>query len=94
MAAGGIISLFRSLPTIWHGLKGGLSDLKGRKERVSAAPRTEQDLSMKVVIGGCIALLVVIMIVPQLHLQWNLLGALLIVAFGFLFVTVSSRLTG
>ncbi len=94
VAAGGIISLFRSLPTIWHGLKGGLADLKGRKERVSAAPRTEQDLSMKVVIGGCIALLVVIMIVPQLHLQWNLLGALLIVAFGFLFVTVSSRLTG
>jgi uncharacterized oligopeptide transporter (OPT) family protein len=35
-----------------------------------------------------------IMIFPQLHLQWNLLGALLIVAFGFLFVTVSSRLTG
>ncbi len=94
VAAGGIISLFRSLPTIWHGLKGGLADLKGRKERVSAAPRTDQDLSMKVVIGGCIALLVVIMIVPQLHLQWNLLGALLIVAFGFLFVTVSSRLTG
>ncbi len=94
VAAGGIISLFRSLPTIWHGLKGGLADLKGRKERVGAVPRTDQDLSMKVVIGGCIALLVVIMIVPQLHLQWNLLGALLIVAFGFLFVTVSSRLTG
>ena len=94
VAAGGIISLFRSLPTIWHGLKGGLADLKGRKERVGTVPRTDQDLSMKVVIGGCIALLVVIMIVPQLHLQWNLLGALLIVGFGFLFVTVSSRLTG
>ncbi len=94
VAAGGIISLFRSLPTIWHGLKGGLADLKGRKESVGAVPRTDQDLSMKVVIGGCIALLLVIMIVPQLHLQWNLLGALLIVGFGFLFVTVSSRLTG
>ena len=94
VAAGGIISLFRSLPTIWHGLRGGLSDLKSRKGQTSAAPRTDQDLSMKFVIGGCIALLLVIMIVPQLHLQWNLLGALLIVGFGFLFVTVSSRLTG
>ncbi len=94
VAAGGIISLFRSLPTIWHGLKGGLADLKGRKERTGDVPRTDQDLSMKVVIGGCIALLLVMMVMPQLHLQWNLLGAFLIVAFGFLFVTVSSRLTG
>ncbi|MDQ3199763.1 MAG: oligopeptide transporter, OPT family, partial [Verrucomicrobiota bacterium] len=94
VAAGGIISLFRSLPTIWHGLKGGLSDLRGGKAQSANAPRTDQDLSMKFVIGGCIALLLVMMVVPQLHLQWNLLGALLIVAFGFLFVTVSSRLTG
>ncbi|MEP7248548.1 MAG: oligopeptide transporter, OPT family [Spartobacteria bacterium] len=94
VAAGGIISLFRSLPTIWHGLKGGLADLRGGHKQSASAPRTDQDLSMKIVIGGCIALLAVIMVVPQLHLQWNLLGALLIVAFGFLFVTVSSRLTG
>ena len=39
-------------------------------------------------------LLLVIMMAPQLHMRFNLLGALLIVAFGFLFVTVSSRLTG
>ncbi|HEX8186128.1 MAG TPA: oligopeptide transporter, OPT family, partial [Blastocatellia bacterium] len=94
VAAGGIISLFKSLPTIWSGLKGGLSDLRGGQAASAGAPRTDQDLSMKFVIGGIIALLVVIMIFPQLHLQWNLLGALLIVAFGFLFVTVSSRLTG
>ena len=49
---------------------------------------------MKLVIGGVIALLLVIMIAPQLHLHWNLLGALLIVAIGFLFTTVSSHLTG
>lgn len=49
---------------------------------------------MRVVIGGCLAIIAVIMAVPQLNLQWNILGALLIVAFGFLFVTVSSRLTG
>lgn len=94
VAAGGIISLFRSLPTIWHGLKGGLADLRGGHAVSSRAPRTDQDLSMKIVIGGCLAIIAVIMSVPQLNLQWNILGALLIVAFGFLFVTVSSRLTG
>ncbi|MBA2744453.1 MAG: oligopeptide transporter, OPT family, partial [Chthoniobacterales bacterium] len=94
VAAGGIISLFRSLPTIWHGLKAGLSDLRGGHAATARAPRTDQDLSMKFVIGGVVALLIMMMIAPQLHLQWNLLGALLIVAFGFLFVTVSSRLTG
>ena len=94
VAAGGIISLFRSLPTIWHGLRGGLADLRGRHAAMGNVPRTDQDLSMRVVIGGCLALIIVMMAAPQLHLQWNLLGAFLIVAFGFLFVTVSSRLTG
>jgi putative OPT family oligopeptide transporter len=94
VAAGGIISLFRSLPTIWHGLSGGLADLMGRHGPREHAPRTDQDLSMRVVIGGCLALIAIMMMVPQLNLQWNFLGAFLIVAFGFLFVTVSSRLTG
>ncbi|HEY0511815.1 MAG TPA: oligopeptide transporter, OPT family [Thermoanaerobaculia bacterium] len=96
VAAGGIISLFRSLPTIWHGLKGGLADFRGRTEAQGGAAvlRTDQDMSLKFVAGGIVALIAVIMIVPQLHLQWNLLGALLIIVFGFLFVTVSSRLTG
>lgn len=95
VAAGGIISLFRSLPVIWSGLKGGLADLRrSGTAAVNNAPRTDQDLSMKFVLGGIIALMVVIMIVPQLHLRFNILGAVLIIAFGFLFVTVSSRLTG
>lgn len=94
VAAGGIISLFRSLPTIWSGLKGGLADLRGGQAATANAARTDQDLSMKFVIGGIIALLGLIMVFPQLNLRWNILGAILIVAFGFLFVTVSSRLTG
>src|SRR5258706_659687 len=92
VAAGGIISLFRSLPTIWHGLKGGLADLRGGSAASAGAPRTDQDMSMKVVIGGIIVLVVMIMLFPQLNLKFNLIGAILIVAFGFLFVTVSSRL--
>ncbi len=94
VAAGGIISMVRSLPLIWHGMKSGLADLRSMHGSVGKTPRTDQDLSMKFVIGGVIALLLVIMIAPQLHLQWNLLGALLIVVIGFLFVTVSSHLTG
>jgi putative OPT family oligopeptide transporter len=93
VAAGGIISLFGSLPTIWHGLKEGLSDLQSSKSGTRGKlPRTEQDLSFRLVIGGSIALIGLIMAFPQL--QMNLLGAILIVVFGFLFVTVSSRLTG
>lgn len=94
VAAGGIISLFRSLPTIWHGMKGGLADLMGHHGPRETALRTDRDLSMRFVIIGCLAIIAVIMAVPQLHLQWNLLGAILIVVFGFIFVTVSSRLTG
>jgi len=95
VAAGGIISLFRSLPVIWSGLKGGLADLRrSGAGSPDNAPRTDQDLSMKFVLGGIIFLILVIMAVPQLNLRFNILGALLIIAFGFLFVTVSSRLTG
>ncbi len=94
VAAGGIISLVRSLPTIWQGLRGGLADLQ-RQRAASAARarlRTDQDLSLKVVAGGSVALVAMIMLASSLRM--NLLGAVMIVVFGFLFVTVSSRLTG
>src|SRR5438034_1816461 len=94
VAAGGIISLFRSIPTIWHGLRGGLSDLLDQHSLRGHSPRTDRDLSMRVVVIGCLAIIAVIMAVPQLHLRGNILGAFLIVLFSFLFVTVSSRLTG
>src|SRR6266705_121258 len=94
VAAGGIISLVRSLPVIWSGLKGGLADLRTTRSASNGAPRTDRDLSMKFVLGGIIVLMLAIMLAPQLNLRFNILGALLIVAFGFLFVTVSSRLTG
>ncbi len=93
VAAGGIISLGRSIPTIWHGLRQGLRDIRaGSSGQSVGVKRTDQDLSMRFVLIGVLALIIVIMLVPQLHM--NLLGALLIIVFGFLFVTVSSRLTG
>jgi len=93
VAAAGIISMVRSMPTIWAGLKGGLSDLRGSKSASAGTiRRTDQDISMKWVVGGIIALVLSIMAFRSLHM--NLIGAIVIVVFGFLFVTVSSRLTG
>src|SRR5215467_10388468 len=57
VAAGGIISLIRSLPVIWSGLKGGLADLRATKSAAAGGLRTDRDLSMKFVLGGIIALL-------------------------------------
>ncbi len=106
VAAAGIISLFRSLPLIVRGLQRGLRDARGggafgRAGSGGAAagaaigagsPRTDRDLDARFVFGGLALLVLAILLSPSLHM--NLLGALLIVVFGFLFVTVSSRLTG
>jgi putative OPT family oligopeptide transporter len=101
VAAGGIISVFRSLPVIWHGIKGGLRDLSAAKgsDTTAATPRTDRDLSIKVVLIGIIALILVIAFANPLYVGGTGIGAriaaaLLIIIFGFLFVTVSSRLTG
>ena len=93
VAAAGIISLFRSLPTIWSSIRSGISDLRGSQTASgNNVPRTEQDIGIKWVVVGIVALMV--MILAFRSLQMNLLGAVMIVLFGFLFVTVSSRLTG
>ena len=104
VAAGGIISLFRSIPTIWHGLKEGLRDVgllkqdgAGKGAALASVPRTERDLPMKFVGIGIVVLIAAIMAAPMLldaGFGTKLMGAILIVVFGFLFVTVSSRLTG
>jgi putative OPT family oligopeptide transporter len=92
VAAGGIISLMRSLPTILRSVRSGLSDFKAAAVAHTSVLRTEHDLSMKFVGAGILALIVAILAAPSLHM--NILGAVMIVVFGFLFVTVSSRLTG
>jgi len=95
VAAGGIISMMQSLPTIVGSIRSGFSDLVSRGAQATSgllASRLDRDMSMKVVILGCLALVVAIWTAPMLNM--TLLGALLIVVFGFLFVTVSARLTG
>lgn len=93
VAAGGIISLFQSLPTIIHGAKAGLRSLFGKGNADSEAMgRTEEDLPFSFVIIGTLLMVLGLWFAPALHI--NLLSAIMIVLFGFLFVTVSSRLTG
>ena len=89
VAAGGIISVVRSLPIIWHGIRGGLKDLSSAKTTEAAAtPRTDRDLSMKVVLIGIIALIVVIAFSNPLYVGGvgfggRIAAALLIIVFGF-----------
>jgi putative OPT family oligopeptide transporter len=92
VAAGGLISLLRALPMIWRSLTAGLKTLGKKGDSLATAERTDQDIPMKWVIIGTFALLAIITFAAPLHM--NLLGALLILVFGFLFATVSSRLTG
>ena len=91
VAAGGLIALLRAMPMIWRSLAAGLSGV-GKGSKADATRRTEQDIPMKWVVLGCLGLIAVITASAPLHM--NLLGALLILVFGFLFSTVSSRLTG
>jgi putative OPT family oligopeptide transporter len=94
VATGGIISLVRSLPMIWRGIAGGLADWRMRRGETEArtVPRTDRDLSPRFVALGLVVLVAAILMAHTLRM--NILGAILIVVFGFLFVTVSSRLTG
>jgi uncharacterized oligopeptide transporter (OPT) family protein len=102
VAAGGIISMCRALPLIFGSIIGGFRDLRASRALAdgggkSFIPRTERDMPMTVVIFGSLALVLILAAVPQLRLGLNLyglLGAGMILVFGFLFVTVSSRLTG
>jgi putative OPT family oligopeptide transporter len=93
VAAGGIISLFKSLPTIVGGAMRGMKSLSGGVggQRVQI-PRTDRDIPLWVVGLGSLLLVVVCALVPSLKI--NILGSVLILVLGFLFVTVSSRLTG
>lgn len=90
VAAGGIVSLIKTLPLIVRTFKDAIKGLKGGKNE--SALRTEQDLSMKVICIGVIAMILLLWVLPVVPV--TLLGAILIVVFGFFFATVSSRMVG
>ena len=90
IATGGIISLINSLPLIVTTFRDSIKSMKGSKSTSGA--RTAQDLPMGIVLIGIVAMIVIIWLVPAIPV--NILGALLIVVFGFFFATVSSRMVG
>src|SRR5205823_11260456 len=93
VASAGILALARSLPTILSSFASGLKDLRdSRLGQAVARVRTEDDLPISLTVGGSVALAIVLTLLPQLGV--NLVGAVLIVIFGFFFATVSSRICG
>jgi putative OPT family oligopeptide transporter len=102
VAAGGIISMLKALPVIVSSVLAGFRDLKAERAAArggtaAAVPRTERDLSMQVVLFGSVGMVLALAAAPSLGLGFSFqgfLGAVMILLFGFLFVTVSSRLTG
>ena len=90
IATGGIISLIKSLPLIVTTFRDSMKSMKGSKN--TSTERTAQDLPMQFIILGVIAMVFIIWIVPAIPV--TLLGACIIVVFGFFFATVSSRMVG
>lgn len=95
VAAAGIISMFRTLPMIVRSIGTGLSSIQGGED-TGPKRRTEDDMPLSVVLGGSLALIVAlaVFLTAEVGIVPAVAGAVLVVLFGFLFVTVSSRLTG
>lgn len=91
VAAGGIISLVKSLPMIIKTFSNAIKGL-GKGNTGNTTLRTERDLPMQVVLAGSLVIALIIWILPSIPV--NFVGGLLIVVFGFFFATVSSRMVG
>lgn len=90
LAAGGIISLFKSLPLIVRTFRDsmkGFSSVSG-----AGAVRTEQDINIKIVLIAILILTLAVWLIPAIPI--SLIGAIIVVIFGFFFATVSSRMVG
>ena len=90
LAAGGIISLVKSLPLIIRTFSDAMKSLKGNTN--TNTTRTGQDLNMAVILGGVLLITIAIWLVPPIPVTF--LGAIIVVIFGFFFATVSSRMVG
>lgn len=91
VATGGIISLIKSLPMIVKSFKDSINDLKSR-DNSNNGDRLDTDISFKVSIILIIVSVILIFLMPSTPV--NIIGAIIIVVFGFFFATVSSRMVG
>jgi putative OPT family oligopeptide transporter len=102
VAAAGLITLIKTLPTIVNALTAGFKNMRPGTTAKAKPIRTEDDLSMTVVVIGSLLIVALMFVflefkpVPGAYVGWaaNLAASLLVVVFGFLFVTVSSRIVG
>src|SRR5580692_7807249 len=102
VAASGLITLIKTMPTIFAALTAGLKDVRAKQTETSVASRTDRDLSMRVVLVGSAAILAMMWAllkfkpIPGAMTSGfsDFLAALFVIVFGFLFVTVASRISG
>ena len=99
VAAGGFITLIKTIPTIVSSFKGSLGSLKGSGSDKEIVKRTDRDLSIKVVGIGSLILVLIIALMPGNFIPGDNIGSklllgLLVIIFGAFFVTVSSRIVG
>ena len=97
VAAGGFITLIKTIPTIISSFKSSIGSIKKQNGEEVSVKRTERDLNIKIVGFGSIALIVLMAVLPQVpgdNIGSKLLLGLLVIIFGAFFVTVSSRIVG
>jgi putative OPT family oligopeptide transporter len=102
VAAAGLITLLRTLPTIIAALTAGLKDVRSESAAEAGSGRTERDVPMRLVILGSIVIVAMMWVLLTFHpmkgagTYWyqNLFAGIFVVVFGFLFVTVASRISG
>jgi putative OPT family oligopeptide transporter len=91
--AAGLITLGRTIPTIVSSFRESVKDFGGSRGN-AATLRTERDMPLTAVVGGSLLLALFLVAAPRMPTQGNIVAAVLVIIFGFFFVTVSSRITG
>lgn len=97
VAAGGFITLLKTIPTIVSSFKSSLASMNKSNTEKQTVKRTDDDLSFKIVIFGSLGLILLMALLPQIpgdSILNKLLIGVLVIIFGFFFVTVSSRIVG
>ena len=97
VAAGGFITLLKTIPTIVSSFKSSLASMNKSGSEKQTIKRTDDDLSFKIVIFGSLGLILLMALLPQIpgdSVLNKLLIGVLVIIFGFFFVTVSSRIVG
>ena len=102
VAASGLITLIKTMPTIFSAMTAGLEDMRKTRDATAESNRTEHDISMRFVLIGSAVLLAMMWALlrfkpipgAQTGALANLIAAVFVIVFGFLFVTVASRISG